>query len=196
MSNLVTELSFKQRVFLALRHACQVSRTERTTEKFQDWKTRCLATRARKYYIRKKIMIERLQGVRAERLVKQCFDAIRYCNVLEKYEATKAKLGEEIPIREELERKRDTLIKCHRNKDKYNMLRKWCIRVSDAKYRALMVWKENISYWKRIMNRVNLRVTELHRRNLSTAFLRWREGADRLRVVELLGVTEDLMNEN
>jgi hypothetical protein len=88
------------------------------------------------------------------------------------------------------------MIKIHRNKDKYNMLRKWCIRVSDAKYRALMVWKENISYWKRTMNRVNLRITELHRRNLSTAFLRWREGADRLRVVELLGVTEDLMNEN
>ena len=59
-----------------------------------------------------------------------------------------------------------------------------------------MVWKENISYWKRTMNRVNLRITELHRRNLSTAFLRWIEGADRLRVVELLGVTEDLMNEN
>jgi len=141
-------------------------------------------------------MIERLQGVRAERLVKQCFDAIRYCNVLEKYEVTKAKLGEEIPIREELERKRDNMIKMHRNKDKYNALRKWCIRVSDAKYRALMVWKENIQYWKRTMNRVSLRLIELHRRNLSTAFLRWREGADRLRVVELLGVTEDLMNEN
>ena len=141
---MVIEMSFKQRVFLALRHACQVSRTERTTEKFQEWKTRCLAGRARKYFLRKKIMIERLQGVRAERLVKQCYDAIRYCNVLEKYEQTRAKLGEEIPIREELERKRDSLIKMHRNKDKYNMLRKWCIRVSDAKYRALMVWKENI----------------------------------------------------
>ena len=88
------------------------------------------------------------------------------------------------------------MVKLHRNKDKYNMLRKWCIRVSDAKYRALMVWKENIRYWNRTMNRVNLRITELHRRNLSTAFLRWIEGADRLRVVELLGVTEDLMNDN
>jgi len=143
-----------------------VSRTERTTEKFQEWKTRCLATRARKYFIRKKIMIERLQGVRAERLAKQCFDAIKYCNVLEKYEETKFKLGEEIPIREELERKRDQMIKNHRIKDKYNILRKWCIRVSDAKYRALMVWKENLQYWKRTMNRVSLRLIELHRRNL------------------------------
>lgn len=137
MSNLVTELSFKQRIFLALRHACQVQRTERTTEKFKQWKQRCLAARARKYYMRKKLMVDRLQGVRAERLVKQCFDAIKYCNVLEKYEATRAKLGEEIPVREDLERKRDQLIKMHKNKDKYNILRKWCIRVSDAKYRAL-----------------------------------------------------------
>ena len=84
----------------------------------------------------------------------------------------------------------------HRNKDKYNTLRKWCIRVSDAKYRALQVWKENIRYWKRTMNRLNLRLIEQHRRNLSSAFIRWREGIDRLRMVELLGVTEDLMNEN
>jgi hypothetical protein len=56
-------------------------------------------------------MIDRIQGVRTERLIKSCFDAIRFCNVLEKYEATKGRLGEEIPIREELERKRDTMIK-------------------------------------------------------------------------------------
>ena len=56
-------------------------------------------------------MIERLQGVRTERLMKRCWDAIRYCNVLERYEATRQRLGEEIPVREELERKRDTLIK-------------------------------------------------------------------------------------
>ena len=39
------------------------------------------------------------------------FDGIRYCNVLEKYEATKARLGQEIPIRQDLEIKRDQLIK-------------------------------------------------------------------------------------
>lgn len=52
-------------------------------------------------------MIERLQGVRTERLLKQVFDGIRYCNVLEKYEATKSRLGQEIPLRMELEVKRD-----------------------------------------------------------------------------------------
>jgi len=89
LSTLVTQMSFKQRVFLALRHACQSERSERITEKFHEWKQRCLAARARKYYVHKKLMIERLQGVRTERLLKQCWDAIRYCNVLEKYEATR-----------------------------------------------------------------------------------------------------------
>jgi hypothetical protein len=56
-------------------------------------------------------MVERLQGVRTERLVKQCFDAIRFCNVLEKYEATRDRLNHEIPVRQELELRRDTLIK-------------------------------------------------------------------------------------
>lgn len=105
-------------------------------------------------------------------------------------------MGKEIPVRQELELRRDTLIKTHRNKDKYNLLRKCCIRYADAKYRAMMVWKENITYFKRTMNRSKLRLIELHRRNLSDAFGKWREGADRKHMVHLLGITEDLMNEN
>jgi hypothetical protein len=99
-------------------------------------------------------------------------------------------------VREELERRRDTLIKQYRTKDKYNQLRKWCMRVSDSKYRALQVWKENIQYWKHTMGRMKLRLIELHRRNLSIAFTKWREGSDRKRMVDLLRVTEDLMNDN
>ena len=196
MSSLLTDLTFKQRVFLALKHACTESRTERVQEKFREWKLRCIAARDRKYYQQKKLMVERMQGVRAERLVKQCFDAIRYGNVLEKYEATRNRLGNEIPIREELERKRDLMIKNHRNKDKYHALRRCCIRYADAKYRAMMVWKENILYFKRTMNRAKIRLIELHRRNLSVAFSKWREGSDRKHMVELLRNTDDLINEN
>ena len=76
-----------------MRHACVQQRCERTWEKFRQWKENCEKARDRKYYERKKLMIDRLQGVRTERLVKQVFDAIRYCNVLEKYEATRARLG-------------------------------------------------------------------------------------------------------
>jgi hypothetical protein len=60
----------------------------------------------------------------------------------------------------------------------------------------MQVWKENIIYLKKTMNRMKLRLIELHRRNLAVAFVRWREGTDRKRMVELLGVTEDLMNDN
>jgi len=60
MSALVSEVSFKQRVFLALKHACLQSRTERTTEKFREWKARCLAARDRRYFERKKVMVSRL----------------------------------------------------------------------------------------------------------------------------------------
>jgi len=141
-------------------------------------------------------MVERLQGVRTERLLKQVFDAIRFGNVLERYEATRGQLNQEIPVRQELELKRDTLVKSHKMKDKYNLFRKCCIRYADARYRALQTWKENISYFNRTMGRMKLRLIELHRRKLSAAFTRWREGSDRLHMVALLAHTEDLMNEN
>lgn len=43
-------------------------------------------------------------------------------------------------------------------REKYYALRKCCIRYADAKYRAMMVWKENIAYFKRTMNRLKLRL--------------------------------------
>jgi len=88
------------------------------------------------------------------------------------------------------------LIKSYRQKDKYNALRKCCIRYADAKYRALMVWKENIAYFKRTMSRTKLRLIEQHRRNLAKAFLRWREGSNRKTLLSLLVTTDDLLNEN
>jgi hypothetical protein len=60
-------------------------------------------------------------------------------------------LDQEIPIREELEKKRDTLIKTNKTKDKYNLFRQCCIRYADLKYRALMVWKENVEYHNHTM---------------------------------------------
>ena len=134
--------------------------------------------------------------MRAERLFKQCYDAIRYNNVLEKFEATRDRLNQEIPVRQDLERQRDNIIRSNVQKDKYNALRKCCMRYSDAKYRAIIVWKENISYFKRTMNRAKLRLIELHRINLSIAFMKWREGSDRLHMIDLLNQTEDLKNEN
>lgn len=99
-------------------------------------------------------------------------------------------------MREELERKRDTLIKTNRTRDKYNLFRQCMIRHADLKYRALMVWKENVQYWNRTMQRTKLRLIELHKRNLSHAFFKWKESIDKKHMVELVSFTEDLVNEN
>lgn len=105
--------------------------------KFKAWKDWCETTRKKKYFARKKLLVERLQGTRDERLVKKVFDGIRYHSINRQYEETKEKLDREIPVREELERKRDTLIKVNKTKDKYNLFRQMCIRYADVKYRAL-----------------------------------------------------------
>ena len=93
LSYMITELSFKQRIFLSLKHACLKSKVERTVEKFELWKDRCQKYRESKFFKSKKLMIERLQGVRTERLLKTCFDAIKYCNVLYRFEETSKRLG-------------------------------------------------------------------------------------------------------
>jgi len=46
------------------------------------------------------------------------------------------------------------------------------------------------------MNRVKLRLIELHKRNVSYAFFKWKESIDKKHMVELVSFTEDLMNEN
>jgi hypothetical protein len=112
------------------------------------------------------------------------------------YEETKEKLDREIPIREELERKRDTLIKVNKTKDKYHMFRQMCIRYADVKYRALQIWKDNVDYYKRTMQRTKLRLIELHKRNQTKAFFKWKEAVDKKHMVELVTFTEDLVNEN
>lgn len=76
------------------------------------------------------------------------------------------------------------------------LFRNLCIRVADVKYRALMVWKENLQYYKHIMNRIKLRLIESHKRKLSKSFFKWKESIDKKHMVELVSFTEDLMNEN
>jgi hypothetical protein len=49
--------------------------------------------------------------LRAEMLLKRVFDAVRYSNVNDKFEATRQELEDKIPLRQELERQKDELIK-------------------------------------------------------------------------------------
>ena len=105
-------------------------------------------------------------------------------------------LEKEIPIREELERKRDTMIKVNTSKDKYNLFRKMCIRYADVKFRALTIWKDYTTYYNRTMNRAKLRLIETHKKNLSASFYKWKESIDKKHMIQLISQTEDLINEN
>lgn len=58
------------------------------------------------------------------------------------------------------------------------------------------MWKENVQYHNHTMNRIKLRLIELHKRSLSHAFFHWKENIDKKHMVELVSFTEDLMNEN
>ncbi len=60
MSDLVTTLWFKQRVFLGLRQACMESKCENSMLKFKAWKNWCETARQKKYFQRKKQLVLRL----------------------------------------------------------------------------------------------------------------------------------------
>jgi hypothetical protein len=49
--------------------------------KFKAWKDWCDKSRKNKYFEKKKLLIARTEGIRCERLLKKCFDAIKYANV-------------------------------------------------------------------------------------------------------------------
>jgi len=116
--------------------------------------------------------------------------------VNQKYTETKERLEQEIPVREELEHKRDELVKLSRRKEKFRLFRKAFIKYHDVKYRALMVWKEANGYHKHTMERIKLRLIFEHKKRLSWAFSRWKEGADKKVMVQMVYETEELVNEN
>jgi hypothetical protein len=70
MSELVTTAWFKQRVFLAFKQVTMESKNESSLLKFKAWKNWCINERKKKYFTRKKVLVERLNGVRDERLLK------------------------------------------------------------------------------------------------------------------------------
>jgi len=103
--------------------------------------------------------------------------------VSDKYERTREQLDREVPLRQELEQKRDTIVKVNKTKDKYHYFRQMFIRYKDLMYRALMVWKGNCKYHSHTMDRVKMRLIQLHKRNTSWAFYHWKESIDKKKMV-------------
>ena len=73
-------------MFLALKHACQQSRNEMAERKFLAWKNWCEQSRKDKFFARKEALVGNIEGVRTERLLKACFDAIKFSNTNFKFE--------------------------------------------------------------------------------------------------------------
>lgn len=104
MSELITKMWFKQKVFLAMKLAVLNSQSDHEIVKFKAWKSWCETSRKNKYFLKKELLVEKIEGTRTEMLLKKCFDSIRYSNVNDKFEATRQELEDKIPIRQELER--------------------------------------------------------------------------------------------
>ena len=82
------------------------------------------------------------------------------------------------------------------SKEKYRLFRQACIRVTDNKFKAMQVWKENVRYINDVMKKIKLRLIEQHRRRVSHFFFKWKESIDKKHIVEMTTFTEDLVNEN
>lgn len=95
-----------------------------------------------------------------------------------------------------MEHRRDELAKISKTKEKFRLFRKLFIRYVDVKYRAFVIWKDANDYHKHTMERVKLRLIFEHRKRLSWAFSKWKEGADKKVMVQMVHETEELINEN
>lgn len=89
MSNLVTTMWFKQKVFLSFKLAIMNQQAENEIVKFKAWKSWCENSRNEKYFAKKELLVQKIEGTRTEMLLKRVFDAIRYSNVNDKFEATR-----------------------------------------------------------------------------------------------------------
>ena len=163
MSELITNMWFKQKVFLAMKLQVMNAQADHEVVKFKAWKSWCENSRNEKYFAKKELLIQKIEGTRTEMLLKRVFDAVRYSNVNDKFEATRQELEDKIPLRQELERQKDELIKMSNQKDKAQLFRNFMKRHQDVMYRALSVWKDNCKYYNVTTERVKLRLINLHK---------------------------------
>ena len=75
------------------------AQSEHEIVKFKAWKSWCETSRKNKYFLKKELLVEKIEGTRTEMLLKKVYDAIRYSNVNDKFEATRQELEDKIPIR-------------------------------------------------------------------------------------------------
>lgn len=196
MQDLITDQFFKQRVFLAFKQACLESQTETNLNYFKAWRRFCEQARKNKYHAKKEALVEKIFGNRTEKLLKQCFDAMRFDNMNMKFEECRGELEKAIPERQEMQRKRDDLVKVQSTRKKRDLIRDAFKRYNNMTYRALMIWKDACKHHNHTMDRVKMRLINMHRNRLQEAFYKWKKGGDSMVMTEMTEFTEDCMNEN
>lgn len=187
---------FKQKCFLALKHACNEQRAERSNMKFKAWSSWCETARKQRYFEKKEIMVSRIEGLRTERLLKRVFDGIRYHNISLKFEEAREVLREKIPERDELAVKKEKLLKVADKSAKRHLLRQTYYRFCDHKHRAFMIWRDYCKYYSNVMNRLKLYLISKHKRDALAAFMRLKEASDKNQYVTLLEENETQVNLN
>lgn len=128
--------------------------------------------------------------------MKQCYDAIRFHNVNTKFEATCEELEGKIPQKEELEYKKECLIKNKATETKRNALRNCYLKHCDVKAKALMIWRDHCKFYNHNMKRMKMRIINQYRKKLSYYFMKWKSGADGDVHMEMMVMTEDFENDN
>lgn len=192
----MTDTWFKQRVFLGLKHACQQQKAETACVKFTAWKNWCETARKKKYFEKKELLVDKIQAIRTERLMKKVWDSIRFGNIQSKFEKTRDILNDKIPEKMELEYRKECLIRNTAQQTKMHVLRQCYLRHCDHMYKALLIWKNAVIFKKQVLQRLKLRLIDEHKRRLRIAYMRWKESTDKKIHVDLLKVTEDHINEN
>jgi hypothetical protein len=141
-------------------------------------------------------MVDKIHGIKTERLIKRIFDAIRFHNVQMKFETARDELEVKIPEREDLEMRKEKLIKAAATQTKKHLMRQAYYRSCDHKYKAFLIWRDYCKYWSNVMNRLKLRLIAEHKRRTLWAFTRMKEGTDKVAHIELMEDAETQMNEN
>ncbi len=88
------------------------------------------------------------------------------------------------------------MIKNSAVRQKLHVLRQCYYRHCDIAYKAILVWKNAVSYHKQVLHRLKLKLIDEHKRRLRIALMRWKESSDKMVHIDLLRVTEDHLNEN
>jgi hypothetical protein len=96
-------------------------------------------------------LVDKIQAIRTERLVKKVFDSLRYGCVQAKFERTRAILEEKIPEKRELEYRKESLVKNTAAQTKIHVVRQWYFRNCDHMYKALLVWRNACTFRRQVL---------------------------------------------